>query len=218
MLQTAHFDSFETSHKIKIKHSQSPSLNVMSSRCASPWLIWRTMCDLSQRTLNCSLRDCLYCEKVCYKRVEILLRELAAWKLSLSPACPKDSLSGLHCLECDCSPSFPFAPSLLRCHNGGRPGLDGGEMGVIKSDPQGAMRGWHMYGIAVSLWNSGPRCCRRMLLRWRNAAGDTHNYMTSSTLTGWHPPTAAMFLCVCVGIRACICVRISAGERVKKTQ
>lgn len=102
MLQTAHF---------KIKHTQNPSLNMISFHCASPWLIWRTMCDLSQRTLNCSRRDCLYCEKVCYKRGEILLRELAAWKLSLSPACPKDSLSGLYCLECDCSPSF--LPSLL---------------------------------------------------------------------------------------------------------
>lgn len=173
MLQPAHFDSFETSHKIKIKHTQIPSLNMISFHHASPWLIWRTMCDLSQRTLNCSLRDCLYCEKVCYKRGEILLRERAAWKLSLSPACPKDSLSGLYCLECDCSPSFPFPPSLLRCHNGSRPGLDGGEMGVIKSDPQGAMRGCHMYGIAVSPWNSRPQCCRRMLLHWRNAAGDT---------------------------------------------
>lgn len=164
MLQTAHFDSFETSHKIKIKHTQSPNLNMIIFHRASPWPIWRAACDLSQQTLNCSLRDCLYCEKVCYERGEILFGKLAAWKLSLSPACSKDSPSGLYCLECDCSPSFLFAPSLLRCHNGSRPGLDGGEMGVIKSDPQGAMRRCHMYGIAVSLWNSRPQCCRRMLL------------------------------------------------------
>lgn len=39
------------------------------------------MCDLSQPTLNCSLRDCLYCETVSYIREEIPLFELAAWKL-----------------------------------------------------------------------------------------------------------------------------------------
>lgn len=48
------------------------------------------MCDLSQLIQNCSHRDRLHCEKVSYKREEILLRELAAKKLSLSPACPKD--------------------------------------------------------------------------------------------------------------------------------
>lgn len=124
---------------------------------------------------------------------------------SLSPACPKDSLSGSYCPKCDCSPSLPFPPSLLRCHNGSRPGLDGGEMGAIKSDPQGAMRGCHMYGIAVSLWNSRPWCCRRMLLHWRNAAGDTYNYMTSRTLTGWHPQTSAMFVCVRMWVWAYNC-------------
>lgn len=128
---------------------------------------------------------------------------LGSW-LPGNSLCPqpvqKTSLSGLYCLECDCSPSFPFPPSLLRCHNGSRPGLDGGEMGVIKSDPQGAVRGWHMYGIAVSLWNSRPQCCRRMLLHWRNAAGDTYNYMTSRTLTGWHPQTVATSVYVCVGM------------------
>ncbi len=207
MLQTAHF---------KIKHTQSPSLNMISFHRASPWLIWRTMCDLSQQTLNCSLRDRLYCETVCYKRGEILLRELAAWKLSLSPACPKDSLSSLYCLECDCSPSlFPFTPSLLRCHNGSRPGLDGGEMGVIKRDPQGAMRGCHMYGIAVSLWSSRPQCYRRMLLLWRNAAGDTYNYMTYRIVSGWHPQTGAMvcIVCSCVRLHVPVFKCEAAGEK-----
>lgn len=47
---------------------------------------------------------------------------------------------------------------LLRCHNGGEPGLDGGEMGVIKSGPQGATHRCRTYGVAASL-----RRCRRML-------------------------------------------------------
>lgn len=42
-------------------------------------------------------------------------------------------LSGLCCSKCDCSLSFPFPAFLLRCHNGHRPGLDGGEMVVIES-------------------------------------------------------------------------------------
>lgn len=57
-------------------------------------------------------------------------------------------------------------------------------MGVIKRDPRGAMRRRHMHGSDLSLWNSGPRCCRRRLPRRRNAAGDVYNYMTSRTLTG----------------------------------
>lgn len=122
----------------------------------------------------------------------------AVWKVFLSPACPK---------EWDSSPSFPFPPSVLECHNGSRPGLDGGEMGAIKSDPQGAVRGCHMYGIAVSLWNSKSLCCRRRLLHWRNAAGDTYNYMTSRTLTAWHPQIVAMFVCVralgCTWVHTC---------------
>lgn len=138
----------------------------------------------------------------CYERGEIWLGEPAARKKpSLSPAW--DTLSGLYCLECDCSLSFLFTPSLLGCHNGSRPGLDGGEMGVIKSDPQGAMCRCHMYGDAISLWY-----CRRMLLHCRNAAGDTYNYMTSRTLKGRHPQTAAVSACRCVCVRAGVRVRL----------
>lgn len=152
------------------------------------------MCDLSQQALNRSLRDGLYCATACCRGGEILRGEQAVFV----PACPADRPSGLCSLECDCSSSSPlFAPPLLRCHNGSRPGLDGGVMGVIKRDPRGAMRRRHMHGSDLSLWNSGPRCCRRTLPRRRNAAGDVYNYMTSRTLTGEHPQTAAMFLCWC---------------------
>lgn len=190
MQQRAHLDSFET----EIKDAQSPNLLIF--HCASPWPTWRNMCYLSGQTLDCNPIDHPDCERCAIKEEKSYLGSWLPRKLSPSPAW--DSLSGLYCLECDCSLPFLFTPSLLRCHNGSRPGLDGGEMGVIKSDPQGAMCRCHMYSDAISL-----RYCRRMLLHWRNAAGDTYNYMTSRTLKGWHPQTAAMSIRRCVWEYVC---------------
>lgn len=143
---------------------------------------------------------------VCYKKEKSHLRSRLPGKSLCPQPVQKTSLSGLYCLESDCSPSFPLPSFLLRCHNGGRPGLDGGEMGVIKSDPRGAVWGWHTCGIAISPESSRPLCCRRMLLDWRNAAGDTYNYMTSTTLTACHPQHT---VCVCVCVNMCK----TAGER-----
>lgn len=52
-----------------------------------------------------------------------------------------------------------FSFSFLRCHNGGEPDVDKGEMGVIKSEPRAARHRCHTYGVVMSL-----RHCRRMLL------------------------------------------------------
>lgn len=94
--------------------------------------------------------------KLCFREDTkfILFHLFVFWKMSCGKmerafcsgpvfvsTCPKYTLSGSYCIECDCSPSFSlFLASLLRGHNGSRPGLEGGKMGVIKS-PMGAMWG-----------------------------------------------------------------------------
>lgn len=125
--------------------------------------------QICSRAANPNIREtasetCLYCAMVCYKKEKSHLRSRLPGKSLCPQPVQKTSLSGLYCLESDCSPSFPLPSFLLRCHNGGRPGLDGGEMGVIKSDPRGAVWGWHTCGIAISPESSRPLCCRRMLL------------------------------------------------------
>lgn len=115
--------------------------------------------------------------------------------------------------NCPWAQLFSFA--FLRCHNGGEPDVDKGEMGVIKSEPRAARHRCHTYGVVMSL-----RHCRRVLFFFppiKECCWWDNRNATSWTLTAWHPQIAAIR--TANQVRSCRKASVSApGRQLRRVE